>query len=569
MKVKLIGKPRVIDPGGNTIPLPGRQTWAVLVRLLMADRPIGRSTLARELFCEAADPFGALRWCLAALRRTFGRDSFQGDPVELNLPPDVEIDLHNVLELRVDDVEVAELLEGMDPSASPEFSTWLLIARERVASRIHEGLRRAAIEALARGDGDAAILCAERAVRLRPLDEGGHVLLVRALVASGKGEAALAHVEATERLFMGELGERPSPALRHAARRGLADPPPGISEAAAIAALVRRGTAALAAGATEVGLDCLTQAARRAETSGDDRCVATAFFELGAAYVHAHRGFDDEGAILLRRAADAAKSIGEDALAVASLRELGYIDALAGRRPSAAGHLAEALHLAEGDTDALAGVHAVAGFNLFDWGRHEDGLAHYERALDLARTCGNRRREAWVLGIGGWAQLQAGRPEVAERRAATCLGLCNELRWVAFEPWPRAVLAEARLAQRRHDTSTLEVLQAALALASELGDPCWEAANARAIALVQHAQGDRAAALHWLDHARARCCSVTDFYAGLLVQIVTDRMRVQIEAGDVASGVRTARELLSLAARTQADHHVGLAAETIRTHTAA
>lgn len=568
MKVKLIGKPRITNDDGTGVALPGRQTWAVLVRLLMADRPLSRSTLARELFCEAADPLGALRWALAALRRAFGRDTFRGDPVEANLPPGIEIDLCDVLELRAADVEIAELLEGVEPAASAEFSTWLLVAREQVASRIHQRLRRNAVEALARGDPEVALRSAERAARLRPLDEGSHILLVRALVGAGRVEAAMDHVRSVEHSFLQELGEPPSPALRHAARGEPAGNLGKASEVAAIEALIRRGTAALSAGALELGFDCLRRAHRRAEDSGDAHSLARAAHELGAAYVHAQRGFDDAGAVLLSQAVETARTVGAADICAAALRELGYLDALVGRRPSADRHLSEALAVVEGDTEAEAGILAVRGFNFADWGRHDEGLALFERSIELARACRNRRREIWSLGIGGWAQLRAGRVEAAERWLSDCLERCAQMRWVAFEPWPRAVLAEARLAQERSGNDVITELQEALALSTQLGDPCWEAANARAMGLQLQAQADGPAALRWLDHARSRCCSVTDFYAGLLVQITADRMQLHFALDDTGAGLATARELLELAARTHADHLIPCAAAAIRTHSA-
>lgn len=568
MKISVIGKPAIVNAKGETVAIPGQQSWALLVRLLLARRPLSRRTLASELFCDAVDPLGALRWSLASLRRALGPETLRGNPIELNLPADVEVDLWNVSAFRVEDVEPAELLEGIEPSASHEFSTWLLIAREQLASQLHEGLRRATIAALARGDATPAIQYAERSVRLRPFDESGHVLLVKALAAAGKLNAAVAHIEATERVFEKELGERPSQALRLAARRNVADPPVGVSEDSAIDALVKSGIAALAAGAIDAGIDCLRQAAARAETFGNPHSIARAFHELGTALVHAVRGFDEEGAIMLRKAADMAAGVGASTLAAGSLRELGYVDALAGRRPSASRHLQDALEFAAGNDDALAGVHAMIGFNLVDWGQRETGLSHFERSILLARKCENRRREIWSLGIGGWGQLRAGNAATAETWLKQCLELCEDLRWIAFEPWPRAILVEARLAQGKSDNSALSVLQESLALSSQLGDPCWEAANARSLALMKSDARDYAEATHWLAYARSKCCGVTDPYAGLLVEIVADQMRLYLRSGDKEQAGVAARDLLSLAARTHADSHIELALTTIRPDTA-
>ncbi len=210
LRVTTIGKPSITGPDGKARPVPGQQPWALLARLLLSDRPVGRRTLAGELFCDAEDPLGALRWCLASLRRARGPGTLSGDPVELNLPDDIDVDIWTLAATGADDIEPAEFLEGIDPSASGEFSTWLLVAREQISTQLHESFRRMSIEALSFGDAAAAIRYSERAIRLRPLDESGHVLLVKALAQSGNMNAASAHIEATEREFERQLGEKPT-----------------------------------------------------------------------------------------------------------------------------------------------------------------------------------------------------------------------------------------------------------------------------------------------------------------------------------------------------------------------
>ncbi len=204
----------------------------------------------------------------------------------------------------------------------------------------------------------------------------------------------------------------------------------------------------------------------------------------------------------------------------------------------------------------------MTGFNLVDWGQHQMGLSEFEKAISVARSCGNRRREIWALGIGGWGQLRAANPSKAEQWLLQSIQLCEEIRWVAFQPWPQAMLFEARLLQARLDNSAAETLDEALALSGQLADPCWEAANARAIALLHQDSGDLDGATDWLQHARAKCCAVTDLYAGLLVQILADQLQVEKQRqGDNASTI--ARELISLAARTHADAYLDQAMDNL------
>jgi hypothetical protein len=239
---------------------------------------------------------------------------------------------------------------------------------------------------------------------------------------------------------------------------------------------------------------------------------------------------------------------------------LGYIEALAGRRPAAAAYLAKGLDLAEG-SDGLAGLHAVTGFNLVDWGRIDEGLDHYRRSLDYARSAGNRRREIWSLGLGGWGFLAATRLGEADRWLTDCLALVEEQRWIAFRPWPVAVLSEARLRQQQDASALRPSLENAFALSCQLGDPCWEGASARTMALLHVSESEFSRAADWLAEARRRCVRETDKYAGLHVKILADQMELSSRQGQAEQASIIARELVSVAARAHMDAYVNRAAE--------
>lgn len=559
MKIFLIGEPRIIGSDGRDLLVPGHQPWAVLARLLCVDRPLGRRELASEIFPEVEDPLGALRWCLASLRRATGAKSLQGDPVALNFPTDTYVDVWGLKSGEVEPTGPTCFLQGVEPTASAEFDTWLLIEREHVSSRLYECLRREAMRAHSAGDHARARKLAERGVRCRPLDESGHIILVKCLAASGDIEAAVAHVDATEARFLREIGEGPTPALRAAARKTVVDPPHGVSKNAVIDALIKSGKAAVSAGAVDAGLDCLRRAAADAEEARDEHLLARALEQLGTSLIHACRGYDDEGALILQQAADIAIRIGASETAAEALCELGYCDALAGRRPSAADYLELALCHANGNDERLAGIHAFMGFNLVDWGRVELGISHFERSLEFARKAENRRREIWALGIGAWGLLRAGRPDKARDWLIQCLRLCDDIRWLAFRPWPVAILAEAKLAMHEIGNTTRAELEEALAISNQLADPCWQAATARALALVDIDTGEYEAASRWLVHARERCCAVTDQYAGLLIEIMSDQVRLSKRLGDDQGARELARQLLPVVARTHADGHLDFA----------
>ncbi|MBK8159953.1 MAG: hypothetical protein IPK59_14695 [Rhodospirillaceae bacterium] len=534
----------------------GHQAWAVLARILLTERPIYRRDLAAELFPDTVDPLGSVRWCLASLRRAIGRETLSGDPIMANLPVGTHVDVQHIEEGDLSVENAGNLLEDVEPRASAEFTTWLLIERERTAGRVDARLRQETMVAISAGNYDRAIRLAELGVRRRPFEESAHILLAKSLALSGRPEVALEHVDATERMFLAEIGEKPSPALRSAARRTIAAPPGGIPARTFIESLINSGVAALSAGAVEAGLDCLRRAAADAELIKDRYLQAKALLELGAALVHSVRGYDDEGAILLRQSVEHARQCGAHDIAATGQRELGYVDALAGRRPAAAKILQAALESADGSHDSLAGIHAVIAFNLVDWGKVEDGLAQYDMALDHARSAGNRRREIWALGMGGWGQLAAGKPDMARQWLTNCLGQCDDMRWLAFRPWPLALLAEAQIRLAVDPVSLRPGLEDAFALSCQLGDPCWEAATARAMALTFAATDAHDTALQWLVRARDHCARVSDPYAALLVEIFADLAKCSRLAGAAEQAGFHTRQLVSMAARTHADAHL-------------
>jgi DNA-binding SARP family transcriptional activator len=561
--IRLLGEPAILDAEGRSLPVRGHQAWALLARVLLARAPLDRRGLAAELFPETVDPLGSLRWCLASLRKALNAsDCLNGDPIEGGFAKDIDID---VLRLDHDDFDIeaaGPLLGGLEPRCSPEFSTWLLVERERIAGIVESRTRQETIRAMSIEDHGRATRLAEVGVRRSPYDESAHILLVKSLALAGRYQAAFDHVEATEAVFLAELGEKPSAALRSAARRTISSPPGGISRQAFVTSLMQSGLAALAAGATDAGIDCLRRAVRDAEKVKDPHLTATATFELGTALVHAVKGYDDEGSILLRQSTELARKAGNAGIASAGFRELGYVEALAGRRPTAAAYLAQALDLA-GDRDNLAGIHAVIGFNLVDWGRLGEGLDHYALSLEHARSAGNRRREIWSLGLGGWGLLAADRLDEADRWLADCLTLVEEQRWISFRPWPVAVLSESRTRQRASPQQLRPRLEEAFALSCQMNDPCWEAAVARALALTYAAEGAFEQAMQWLGEARRRCMRDTDSYAGLQVEILASQVDVSLSQGraDVADAI--GREWLALAARTHRDAHVARAAAFI------
>lgn len=471
MTIRLMGAPVILDVDGQQQIVRGHQAWSLLARLLLSTRPLSRRMLAAELFPDTVDPLGSLRWTLASLRKSLRcAEALRSDSIVTQLPEGTLVDVLRLADADFDVQDVGPLLEGVEPQCGPEFSTWLLFERERVAGLTDARLRQEAQQAIAVGDPERAVRFAELCVSRAPFDEGVHILLVKTLVAAGRFDAAAAHVDATHKLFMVALGQAPSAALRSAARRTLSSPPSGVSPRAVVESLLEAGLAALSAGAVDAGADCLRRAATGAEHCADHQLQTKTLVELGTALVHSVRGHDDEGAILLRQSIEWAQRCRDTRLASAAYRELDYVDALAGRRPTASAHLAQALKIAE-DGDELAGIHSVIGFNLVDWGRVDEGLTHYRTSLEHAYRTGNRRRQVWSLGIGSRGLLAADRLAEAESWLTDCLKGVDELRWASFRPWPCALFGESRLRQDDKPLALQHDLEQAFALSCQLADP--------------------------------------------------------------------------------------------------
>ena len=563
MTIRLLGEPAILDEDGKARLVRGHQSWALLVRVVLSRSPLDRRRLASELFPETVDPLGSLRWCLAALRKALDcSECLSGDPVEARLPAGVVVD---VLQLERDGFDIAragQLLGSMEPKCSQEFSTWLLVERERIAGLVESRIRQETMRAISVEDYVRAIRLAELGVRGDTFNESAHVLLVKSLALGGRYDAAVAHVDATEAAFLAELGEKPSIALRSAARRTISSPPGGVSPEAFVKTLIESGLAALSAGVPDAGIDCLRRAVNDAEMTKDNHLKALATLELGTALVHAVRGYDDEGSILLRQSTELARQSGSASIASAAFRELGYVEALAGRRPAAAAYLSSAVETAT-DSGSLAGIHGVIGFNLVDWGLVNEGLDNFEISLDHARKAGNHRREIWSLGLGAWGLLAADRLKEADAWLEASLALIDQQKWIAFRPWPVALLAETGIRQGKDPATLRPRLEAAFAASCQLGDPCWEAAVARAMALSYAAANEVSTGTDWLSEAHRRCGRDTDAYKALQVSILADQADFNFKLGRLELADAVAREWISLAARTSADAQLARAAKFI------
>ncbi|WP_461165168.1 AfsR/SARP family transcriptional regulator [Arthrobacter sp. R4-81] len=550
--VRLIGQ-LGLERDGRPVPGPrGHKTWAVLGRLLRSSEPVSRQVLVEELFSEADDPMGALRWSLAELRRRMGNaDALRGNPISIAVGNDVTADVWEVARGAIGDDEIPEgqFLEGIEVKASVAFESWLLIERQRVDGEVLSTLRQRTLRALSGRQFERAVALAGAMVRRAPLEEGPHILLIKALASAGRVEAAVRQADASEALFSKELGIAATPAIRAAARPALSAPVPGVSARASAWSLCEAGLAAVSAGAADAGIECLRGACAASEISGDRELFGRCLTELGTALVHSIRGYDDEGAVILAMAVDMALAAGAERIAAKALSELGYVDLLAGRRTSAADYLRAAGRLATNDAPLMAALAGFEAMNLSDWGKLEAGLGKFMEAVELSRSAGAVRRESWNLGVGARTFFILGRTEEAAEWAARSCELARRENWTAFRPWPEAWLAHARLARGEDPRLVRETAETTFALARQLQDPCWEGLAAKTIGLTHLEEGDPRTALEWMKNAGTLCSRVTDSYTWVETDVLLAEAQAALGLGETDRADAVARRAVAGAAK--------------------
>lgn len=553
LTIRLLGHPGVEREGEALAGPRGFKAWGLLAYVLCADRAPTRDELVSQLFADAEDPLGALRWNLSALRRALPGAELGGDPVRLDAAAGTIVDVDLVTSgtwteaLAVPGLE-RELLEGMRFGSSPAFELWLLAQRRHLAAVAEAVLREAALARLARGDARAAAELAGRLTRINPLDESFQELYVRCLAATGDGVGAARQVARVKALFNRELGLDPSPALYAASRAAESSPTSApVGGRAAAAAQLEAGEAAIAAGAMEAGMQCLRRAVADARAAAAPELQARSLLALGTALVHAARGRDEEASAALHEALGLAGHAGLRQVAAAASRELGYVEFLRARYERAQSWLQAAADLAGDDEAELGRIGSVLGCVLSDTARFAEALIVLEESLAHSRAAGDARRVSYTLSMAGRVHLRRGDLDAAAAALDLSLEGARAEGWVAFAPWPEALRGEVDL-QRGDVAAASGRLEHAFALGCQVGDPCWEGLAARGLGLVAAAQGDANRALEWLEDARRRCSRLPDAY--LWVEALTMESLCEVA---IAQGLPSARarveELESVAAR--------------------
>jgi tetratricopeptide (TPR) repeat protein len=439
-----------------------------------------------------------------------------------------------------------ELLEGVELESCPEFESWLLVERHRVAAAMEARFHQQAVGLLAAGRAAEAIPFAAKAVGINPHEQGNQEVLIRSLAAAGDRAGALKQIAICEDLFRRELGVQVSAALYESATVGPSSPPPLSGRAAAVGQL-EAGRAALVAGAADTGLQCLRQATALAVRCHDRTLEARALAALGGALVHAIRGHDEEGAIVLQEALLVAEEAGDRGTSVQAMRELGFIEVQAGRRRTADDWLTKAQALADTDAEHAA-ILGVRGMNASDRSDYTAAFAQLGESVELAARCGDHRQQAWSLSLVGRAHLLRGEYGEAAAALAGSLGLVRQERWIAFQPWPQALAAELELYAGNLDTA-FDGFEQAWTVGCQLGDPCWEGMAGRGLSLLHAKRGDYSRATEWIDLALNRASTEPDRYQWVHAHVLDTATAEALDHADAERARRLADRLAVLAAR--------------------
>ncbi len=228
----LLGPPAVATAKGLK-PLELRpKALALLARVALGERPVGRQVLAELLFHRAADPRDSLRWHLSYLRaRLPDALVVERNAVSVRVPTDVAAFRSGARRIFRDPAAPdasetlalygGDLCAGLHVAASADFDNWLYVQEDDLRRTFRRPAVAHARAALAGGHAADAIPSLRRLTELDPYLEEGHVLLVQASEAAGREDEARHAYDRYQRIVRTELHAEPRRelALRYETRR--------------------------------------------------------------------------------------------------------------------------------------------------------------------------------------------------------------------------------------------------------------------------------------------------------------------------------------------------------------
>jgi DNA-binding SARP family transcriptional activator len=523
LTVHLLGRPRIDVDGAPGYRYRSRKSWALLAFLLLSERAPTRSRLASLLFAEADDPLGALRWCLAEIRRALGPAAvLDGDPVRISLPHGATVDVdvlvrgHWSAAIQLPGLG-SDLLDGIGIAHAEAFESWLLSERRRVAAASESILHEAAVGLLARGELDRARELAVRATVMSPLDENIQALLIRLYRLSGDDDAARRQYDAWSAVAERELGAPPGAPVLLAMREG----PRAAREtpAASLHAVTEAGSAAVSAGALAAGVASFENAVVLADRSGADSDRIQARLVLAEALIHTLGGLDEAGITTLNEAERIAVASGDRDATTRVQAEVGYVDFLRARYDRAERSLGQVLDEETASASVRAKAMTYLGSVASDRADYPRAVDHLTDAVERSHSVGEPRREAFGLSMLGRVSLLRGDLVEATETLERAIDLGARDHWLSFLPWPQALLGQAWLGLGDLDAAH-RTLDQSFARACQIGDPCWEGISARGLALLAEARDDPDRAFSLLLDARTRANRLADPYVWLDVYIL-------------------------------------------------
>ena len=234
----------------------------------------------------------------------------------------------------------------------------------------------------------------------------------------------------------------------------------------------------------------------------------------------------------LRRAADLAGEVADVDTAVEALTELGYVDALAGRRLQAHEDLQRARDLAAHDDRTLPRILGVGALNLADWGRREEAIAQFHEAVARAESADQPRALAFALTLGARTLSTGGDHAEAARWLARALDVIAEERWLSFRPLALCFRHELDLERGREPAQVRTEVEQTFSQSCQLGDPCWEGLAARVLGITWAGGGPTGKAYDWFAEARSRAARVNDTWSWVRAAVLESEIDLARTLGD-------------------------------------
>jgi DNA-binding SARP family transcriptional activator/predicted ATPase len=217
-----------INRGDASVPLPTPQRTALLAYLLtFGDRLHARAVLAGLFWGELSDD-SARRYLSDAiyrLRKQIEPDNadpslsiFGGDVNHVGLNPQAKvwIDVQEFLRLTAPGATLEQQLDALDLYQGDflpgVYDDWVLLERERLATRYRETLTRLLTHYQNSGALDQALEMARRLVASDPLQEDANRTLMRLYYRAGRRDRALLLYQALRQKLAEELEVEPEPA---------------------------------------------------------------------------------------------------------------------------------------------------------------------------------------------------------------------------------------------------------------------------------------------------------------------------------------------------------------------